>query len=109
MSSAMTKRERVLAALAGSAVDRVPISFWVHNFARENSAEELAAETARFIGEYDWDFAKPQSRASYFAEGWGNRYAWSHEATVGPKLLTHGCPTIADLGRVRPLSLEHPV
>src|SRR5437667_19986 len=39
----MTKRERVLAALRGDPVDRVPLSFWLHNFVTENSAAGLAA------------------------------------------------------------------
>lgn len=105
----MTKRERVMAAVAGEAVDRVPVSFWVHNFAKENSAEDLAEETARFIQTYDWDFAKVQSRASYFAEGWGNRYAPSSEPTVGPRLLAHGAASVADLARLQPLPFDHPV
>jgi hypothetical protein len=33
----MTRRERVLAALRGDAVDRVPLSFWLHNFVTERS------------------------------------------------------------------------
>ena len=105
----MTKRERVLAAVAGREVDRVPVSFWVHNFARENSAEDLADETARFAREYDWDFVKVQSRASYFAEGWGNRYTRSTVPTVGPTLTAHACATVTDLGRLKPLSLDDPV
>ena len=64
----MTKRERVLAALRGEAVDRVPLAFWLHNFAAENSAAGLAAETLRLLRAFDWDFLKPQSRAQCFAE-----------------------------------------
>ncbi|HEX5415525.1 MAG TPA: uroporphyrinogen decarboxylase family protein, partial [Chloroflexota bacterium] len=109
MPTSMTKRERVLAAVAGAEVDRAPISFWVHNFARENSAEDLAEETARFVATYDWDYVKVQSRASYFAEGWGNRYAYSDQPTVGPRLLAHGCQSVADLARLEPLSLDAPV
>lgn len=109
MRPEMTKRERVLAAVAGEPVDRVPISFWVHNFARENSAEELAAETVQFVRTYDWDFVKVQSRASYFVEGWGNRYQWSTEPTIGPRLLAHGASSVADLARLPPLPLDHPV
>jgi len=37
----MEKAERVRGALAGAPVDRPPISFWWHNFAREHSADEL--------------------------------------------------------------------
>jgi len=109
MSTSMTRRERVLAAIAGDVVDRVPVSFWVHNFARENSAQDLADETARFVGAYDWDFVKVQSRASYFAEGWGNQYQWSNQPTVGPKLVSHACASIADLANLKPLALDHPI
>jgi len=41
----MTTRERVMAALAGREVNRVPLAVWMHNFASENSARGLAAET----------------------------------------------------------------
>jgi len=109
MAAEMTKRERVLAAVAGREVDRVPVGFWVHNFARENTASDLAEETARFARTYDWDFVKPQSRASYFAEGWGNRYAFSSEPTVSSRLLSHGCEAAADLARLPRLSLDEPV
>src|SRR6266404_3415839 len=76
---AMTKRERVLAALRGDRVDRVPLSFWLHNFVTENSAAALAAETLRLARTFDWDFLKPQSRAQCFAEMWGLRYRPSTE------------------------------
>jgi uroporphyrinogen decarboxylase len=72
--AAMTKRERVLAALRGAPVDRVPLSFWQHHFVAENSAEGLAAETARLARTFDWDYLKPQSRAQSFAEMWGLTY-----------------------------------
>src|SRR5262249_41194056 len=104
----MTKRERVRAALAGEEVDRVPVGFWVHNFARENTARDLADETARFVRTYDWDFVKVQSRASYFTEDWGNRYAWSSEPTVGPRLLAQACATVAAFGRLAPPPLDAP-
>jgi uroporphyrinogen decarboxylase len=75
----VTKRERVMAALAGKPVDRVPVSLWLHNFATENSAADLAAETIRLARRFDWDFLKPQSRAQCFAEMWGLEYAPSLE------------------------------
>src|SRR5438309_10374658 len=81
----MTKRERVMAALHGAPVDRVPVSLWLHNFATENSAETLTAETLRLARRFDWDVLKPQSRAQCFAEMWGLRYAPSRErATPSP-------------------------
>src|SRR2546425_11511565 len=68
---AMTKRARVLAALRGDRVDRVPLSFWLHNFVTENSAAGLVAETLRLARTLDWGFLKPHSRAQCFAQMWG--------------------------------------
>jgi uroporphyrinogen decarboxylase len=98
----MTRRERVMAALAGAEVDRVPVSLWLHNFATENSAEDLAAETARLAARFDWDFLKPQSRAQCFAEAWGLRYAPSRERAV-PYRVTHApVADAAGLRRIEP-------
>ena len=99
----LSKIERIKRALAGQPVDRPPISFWVHNFARENSAEDLAAETVGQFRRYDWDFIKIQSRASCFAEGWGNRYAYSNERAVPHKLLEWPVHGVTDLKKIRPL------
>ena len=83
-----TKRARVTAALRGEPVDRVPVSFWLHNFAAENSAEGLAGETLRLARTFDWDYLKPQSRAQCFAEAWGLEYRASSDRAV-PFTVTH--------------------
>ena len=98
----MTKRARVTAALQGEPVDRPPISFWMHNFGQENSAEALAAETVRVYRRYDWDFIKIQSRASVFAEMWGSRYRFSDQVAVPPTLLDWPIRSEADLRALRP-------
>ena len=87
-----TKRERVTAALRGEPVDRVPVSFWLHNFATENSAEGLAGETLRLARTFDWDFLKPQSRAQCFAEAWGLEYTAPRDRAV-PFTVTHAPAT----------------
>src|SRR5882672_69522 len=98
----MTKRERVMAAVRGAPVDRVPVSLWLHNFATENSADTLAAETLRLARRFDWDFLKPQSRAQCFAEMWGLRYTPSRERAT-PYAATHApLATAADLRRLEP-------
>src|SRR5215831_2474489 len=84
----MTRRQRVLAALAGQPVDHVPVSVWLHNFAMENSAEGLVAESVRLASRFQWDFLKPQSRAQCFAEMWGLRYTPSREQAT-PYTVTH--------------------
>jgi len=98
----VTKRERVMAALRGAPVDRVPVSLWLHNFATENSAQTLSAETLRLANRFDWDFLKPQSRAQCFAEMWGLRYTPSRERAT-PYTVT-GAPlaTAEDLRRLEP-------
>src|SRR6185295_5787260 len=67
----MNKRARVMAALRGEPVDRVPLSFWLHNFTAENAVDSFVAESLRLARELDWDYLKPQSRAQCFAEAWG--------------------------------------
>jgi uroporphyrinogen decarboxylase len=102
----MTRRERVTAALRGEAVDRVPLSFWLHNFAAENSAEDLAAETVRLAQTFGWDFLKPQSRAQCFAEMWGLTYAPSRERAT-PFTITHApVDGVSDLVRLAPVDPE---
>jgi uroporphyrinogen decarboxylase len=98
----MTKRERVMAALRGEPVDRVPVAFWLHNFATENSAEGLATETLRLARTFDWDFLKPQSRAQCFAEMWGLRYAPSREAAIQYTVTRAPLTTEADLMALAP-------
>ena len=98
----MTNRERVLAALRGAPVDRVPLAFWMHNFATENAAASLAAESLRLAREFGWDYLKPQSRAQCFAEPWGLRYRASQARAV-PFTLTHApCAGAGDLRRLEP-------
>ncbi|HSB43335.1 MAG TPA: uroporphyrinogen decarboxylase family protein [Methylomirabilota bacterium] len=91
----MTKRERVTAALRGGPVDRVPLAFWLHNFAAENSAKGLADETLRLARTFDWDFLKPQSRAQCFAEMWGLLYAPSGDRAT-PYTVTYAPVATAD-------------
>ena len=98
----MTKRERVMAALRGAPVDRVPVSLWLHNFATENSAATLAAETVRLARRFDWDFLKPQSRAQCFAEMWGLRYTPSRERATPYTVTRAPVATAADLARLEP-------
>jgi uroporphyrinogen decarboxylase len=98
----MTKRERVMAAVRGDAVDRVPVSLWLHNFATENSAETLTGETVRLARRFDWDFLKPQSRAQCFAEMWGFRYTPSLERATPYTMTQAPLATANDLRRLKP-------
>ncbi len=98
----MKPRERVIAALRGEAVDRPPLSFWLHHFAAENAVDTFVAETLRLATTFGWDYLKPQSRAQCFAEAWGLRYRASGERAT-PYTRTHApCATAADLRNLQP-------
>jgi uroporphyrinogen decarboxylase len=54
----MTRTERVMAAIRGEPVDRLPVCFW-HHFRPEGSGHRLADETLRFFDEtFDLDIVK---------------------------------------------------
>src|SRR5918997_367253 len=99
----MTRRERVMAALRGDPVARPPFSFWAHNFAKENSARDLADETVRIADEFDFDFLKPQSRAQGFEEAWGVVYRASGERTTRPTPVSFVVHDPADYGKLEPV------
>src|SRR5438067_5109072 len=54
---AMTKRERVWAAVHGEAVDRPPFFVW-HHFRPRNVPHQLAQSTLDFFGRFDLDVYK---------------------------------------------------
>jgi len=99
----MTNRERVLAALRGEPVDRVPLAFWMHDFASENDIESFVAESLRLATTFGWDYLKPQSRAQCFAEAWGLRYAASARREVQYTRTHAPCAGAADLRRLQPV------
>src|ERR687888_2361579 len=98
----MTRRERVLAALRAEPVDRVPLSFWLHNFVTENSAPGLAEETLRLARTFDWDYLKPQSRAQGFAEMWGLTYTPSSQPDQRFTVTHYPAEGAQDLARLAP-------
>jgi uroporphyrinogen decarboxylase len=69
--TAMTPRERVLAALAGQDVDRPPVSLWQHFPERDQSAAALAESTRWWQGLLDLDFIKLMPPGDYATIDWG--------------------------------------
>jgi uroporphyrinogen decarboxylase len=98
----MTRRARVLGALRGEAVDRVPVGVWRHHFVAENSAAGLAEETLRFARAFDWDYLKPQPRAQAFAEMWGLAYRPSVEPATEFTVTRTPFAAACDLERLEP-------
>ncbi|WP_298821353.1 uroporphyrinogen decarboxylase family protein [Chloroflexus sp.] len=101
--AALSKRERVDAALAGQPVDRAPVSAWRHFIPEELSGAALAEATVAHVQTFDWDWIKLNPRATYYAEAWGNRYDFDHYDGVLPRLVDGPVRAAPDLGRVVPV------
>jgi len=102
----LTRTQRVFAALRGDDVDRVPVSAWWHDFAREWSPEGLAEATVEAYRQYGWDFIKVNPRACYYAEDWGARYVQADAANKQPILVEPGISSPEHLSRIRPLDIS---
>ncbi len=100
----MRKKERVRAALAGAAVDRVPAGFWGHDFAREWSPEGLATAMLDRFQRHDWDYLKVNPRATYYSEAWGCRYEPTGDPNQGPLTKEYVLKSREGLAQVRRLS-----
>jgi uroporphyrinogen decarboxylase len=99
----MTKRERVQAALRGQPVDRVPASFWGHDFLREWSAKGLCAAMVESVQTYDYDYLKVNPRATYYAEAWGCTFDRPKDALAQPAPLSFAVQDAAGLSSIRPV------
>ena len=85
---AMTRRERLEAAIRGEATDRVPVALWRHFPGDDYRPEDLAASIVGFQRRYDFDFAKVTPASSYSVADWGARDEWrGHEE--GTRVYTH--------------------
>lgn len=67
----MTKRERLMAAVKGEPVDRVPASYYFHYHAAEKSADINVKHMLEQQRIFDWDFIKVQLSAYYYGQAWG--------------------------------------
>lgn len=99
----MNKFERVDAALRGDAVDRVPASFWGHDYIREWTPQTLADAMLENYHTYDWDFMKVNPRASYHVEDWGCKLHPSGKPDAGPIFDTVPIHSSSDWRKLRPL------
>ena len=99
MAGEMTRTERVMAALEGEPVDRVPVSAWWHEWDREWSATDVAAATLESYRKYGWDYIKVNPRFTYYAEDWGTIYeAFPDRA---PVIRTRAVESSEDLQRLK--------
>lgn len=97
----MTKRERMMAAVKGEAVDRVPVSYYNHNHAVEYSPDKLVSALLQHQEQFDWDFMKVMLRASYYLEAWGCQF--DVDPVKGASLKTYVIKEAEDYTRLEKL------
>jgi uroporphyrinogen decarboxylase len=102
----MTRWKRVKAALAGREVDRVPVSFWGHDYAREWTAQTLAEATLDRYRRFGWDLIKVNPRSSYYAEAWGNRYQRPDEPVRSAANTEYVLKTGRELDQIAPRDVQ---
>jgi len=99
----MTKRERVLAAVARQPVDRPPVAFWRHVPAVDHTAEGLAAAMLDFHRRWDLDLIKVMSSGVYCVEDWGCTVAYQGSPYGAKQCTEHAVKTRGDWARIGPL------
>lgn len=82
------KRKRLEAAIAGEAVDRLPVALWRHWPGDDQDATELAASHIKWQHDYDWDFLKVSPASSFCLVDWGVEDRWEGHAE-GTRRYTH--------------------
>jgi len=99
-------RERVLAAVRGEAVDRVPFAVWRHFYPDEADPRRLAETTVAFTTRHELDLIKFNSRAHYHGEPWGTRY--EYRGSEHPRLVRNAVERTADWAKVGRRGIDEP-
>jgi uroporphyrinogen decarboxylase len=99
----MTKRERVMAALARHPVDRPPVSFWRHVPDVDHTARGLADAMLAWQRRWELDFIKIMSSGVYCVEDWGCKVAYTGSPNGAKQCTEHAVKTAADWARIKPL------
>jgi uroporphyrinogen decarboxylase len=99
----MTKRERVLAAVARRPVDRPPVAFWRHVPDVDHTADGLAAAMLAFHRRWDLDLIKVMSSGVYCVEDWGCRVAYAGSPFGAKQCTEHAVKARDDWARIRVL------
>jgi uroporphyrinogen decarboxylase len=101
----MTPRQRVLAAIAGRPVDRVPIALWRHFPGEDQQAESLAAAHVHFQKRYQWDVLKVTPAAGYYGDDWGLRAGYKPNPAGTRHYIDRPIKKPADWARLRALDV----
>ena len=97
---AMTKAERIAAALARQPVDRPPVAFWRHVPDVDHTAHGLADATLAFHRRWDLDLITVTPSAVYCVEDWGCEVEYLGAISGAKECRRHAVQTPGDWDRI---------
>ena len=98
-----TKRRRLEAAVAGEAVDRLPVALWRHWPGDDQDAAAQAAAHVKWQIDHDWDLVKVSPSSSYCLDDWGIETRWTGHVEGTREYTARVVTEPADWTRLKPL------
>lgn len=92
----MNRKERIMAALKGQEVDRVPVSAWMHFSEVDQDPISLARTQVEFNEKYDFDFIKMMPFGTYSVQDWGAEITFYAHKYHEPIVKTAGIQSVED-------------
>jgi uroporphyrinogen decarboxylase len=99
----MNKRERLEAAIAGQAVDQIPVALWRHFPGDDQHPDHLAAATVAFQRRWDFDFVKVTPASSFQIRDWGVQDVWVGHIEGTRQYIHRPIERAADWHALKPL------
>jgi uroporphyrinogen decarboxylase len=100
-----TKRERLLATIAGEIVDRTPVALWRHFPVDDQQPETLAEATIAYQKDFDFDFVKVSPASSFCLRDWGAQDVWRGDPEGTRDYTVRPVKEPGDWRKLNPLSL----
>ena len=102
----MTKHQRIMAAIAGEPVDRLPVAFWRHWPMDDQRLESLALAAMEFQRRYDLDFIKLPVSSTYTVTDYGVKHAYQGNLLGDRAYLEYAVKGVEDWERIEPLDIR---
>lgn len=103
MPPQMSKRQRLEATFAGTAVDRPAVALWRHWPVDDQDGRRLAQATLEFQRTYDFDFIKVTPSSNFCVAGYGANSRWEGNMEGTRSWLGRIIQSPEDWTRLRPL------
>lgn len=101
--SSLSKKERILRALNGEEVDRIPSCIWLHHPSHDQDPRALAEIQVEFMRKYDFDFVKISPFGLYSVHDWGCKVKFFCTETQVPEIEEYAIKNISDWSKLEVL------